>query len=273
MILDELFKKNLAQSQKESLSYISLFSSAGVGCYGFKKENFNCIATVEILSKRIKVQQYNKKCKYASGYITGDINNKEIQDRIYSEIDLWKSKESLKCVDVIIATPPCQGMSVANHKKNNEILRNSLILKSIQLVESIQPRFFVFENVKNFLTTTCTNFDNKEMSINEAIDGSLEKDFNILKKVINFKEYGSNSSRTRTLVIGVRKDIKDVTPYDLFPDKENSRTLRQFVGHYKELTQMGEILDDDIYHHFRKYNIKMLPWIKSTKEGFSAFNN
>ncbi|HJD59364.1 MAG TPA: DNA cytosine methyltransferase [Rickettsia endosymbiont of Omalisus fontisbellaquei] len=273
MIFDELFKKNLAQRQKESLSYISLFSSAGVGCYGFKKESFNCIATVEILFKRMKVQQYNKKCKYDSGYITGDINDKEIQDRIYFEIDLWKSKENLKEVDVIIATPPCQGMSVANHKKNNEISRNSLIVKSVKLIESIRPRFFVFENVRNFLTTTCTNFDNKEMSINEAIDSSLEKDFNILKKVINFKDYGSNSSRTRTLVIGVRKDIKDVTPYDLFPDKEGPRTLRELVGHYKELTQMGEISSEDIYHHFRKYDIKMLPWIKNTREGFSAFSN
>ncbi|HJD61937.1 MAG TPA: DNA cytosine methyltransferase [Rickettsia endosymbiont of Columbicola hoogstraali] len=148
-----------------------------------------------------------------------------------------------------------------------------MIVKSIQLVESIQPRFFIFENVKNFLTTTCTNLDNQEVAINETIDSSLEKDFNILKKVINFKDYGSNSSMTRTLVIGVRKDIKEVTPYDLFPDKDNPKTLRQVIGHYRELKQMREIVNNDIYHHFRKYDIKMLPWIENTKEGFSAFSN
>ena len=33
-------------------TYISLFSSAGVGCYGFKQEGYYCIATVELLERR-----------------------------------------------------------------------------------------------------------------------------------------------------------------------------------------------------------------------------
>lgn len=32
-----------------TLTYISLFSSAGVGCYGFKQEGFECVATNEII--------------------------------------------------------------------------------------------------------------------------------------------------------------------------------------------------------------------------------
>ena len=50
-------------------TYVSLFSSAGVGCYGFKQENFYCIATVELLERRLKIQKYNQKCAYDSGYI------------------------------------------------------------------------------------------------------------------------------------------------------------------------------------------------------------
>ena len=37
------------------LTYISLFSSAGVGCYGFKMNNFECIATNELLEARLDV--------------------------------------------------------------------------------------------------------------------------------------------------------------------------------------------------------------------------
>ena len=36
-------------------TYISLFSSAGIGCYGFKQENFYCIATVELLLSLIHI--------------------------------------------------------------------------------------------------------------------------------------------------------------------------------------------------------------------------
>ena len=54
-------------------TYVSLFSSAGVGCYGFKEEGFYCVATVELLERRLKIQKFNQKCVYNSGYICGDI--------------------------------------------------------------------------------------------------------------------------------------------------------------------------------------------------------
>ena len=37
-------------------TYISLFSSAGIGCYGFKMEGFECIATNEIIERRLGIQ-------------------------------------------------------------------------------------------------------------------------------------------------------------------------------------------------------------------------
>ena len=102
------------------LTYISLFSSAGVGCYGFKMEGFNCVATNELLPRRLDVQKCNNKCKYDSGYILGDILLDETRNKILSQIDLWKQKENMAELTVLIATPPCQGMSVANHKKKDE---------------------------------------------------------------------------------------------------------------------------------------------------------
>ena len=47
---------------KNNLTYISLFSSAGVGCYGFKMEGFECIATNELIERRLNIQKINKKC-------------------------------------------------------------------------------------------------------------------------------------------------------------------------------------------------------------------
>lgn len=37
-------------------TYISLFSSAGIGCYGFKLEGFDCIATNELIARRLEIQ-------------------------------------------------------------------------------------------------------------------------------------------------------------------------------------------------------------------------
>lgn len=253
----------------KSLSYISLFSSAGIGCYGFKQQGFKCIATNEYLEKRIRIQQYNHKCEFESGYIQGDISKKEIQDKIYKELE----NNNISDLDILIATPPCQGMSVANHKKNDEIGRNSLVVESIKIVNNIKPKFFIFENVRAFLSTICTDIDNQDKSIEEAIENNLAGSYNILSQVINFKDYGSQSSRTRTLVIGVRKDLVSVSPYQIFPKKQKAKTLKSLIGDLPSLKMMGQIDENDIYHSYRNFDIKMLPWIENIKEGQSAFDN
>jgi len=261
------------KNQQNKMTYISLFSSAGVGCYGFSKEGFDCVATVELINRRLDVQRHNNKCLYPSGYIADDITKKTAQEKIFSEIDLWKSNQGLKEIDVLLATPPCQGMSVANHKKGNELARNSLVVESIKLVDEIRPRVFLFENVRAFLSTLCTDTDKKQKNIREAIEVNLGGKYNIHYQVINFKDYGNPSSRTRTLVIGVRKDIQEVTPLDLMPHLKDGGTLRDAIGDLASLKTMGEIDKNDIYHNFRPYAVHMLPWVENIKEGQSAFDN
>lgn len=104
----------------KSLTYVSLFSCAGVGCYGFKQEGYHCIATNELVQRRLNVQKFNSKCDYDSGYISGDITSIETKEKIYAEIDKWSELGNDR-VDVVVATPPCQGISVINHKKMNTI--------------------------------------------------------------------------------------------------------------------------------------------------------
>ena len=168
------------------LTYISLFSSAGVGCYGFKQNGFECIATNEILTKRLKIQAFNNKCKYDTGYLDGDISTKEIKNKLFAEIKKWQTEYKISEPDVIVATPPCQGMSVANHKKNQELTRNSLVVESIKITKEVNPKFFIFENVRAFLNTTCTDIDGIEKTIEEAIKINLGGHYNILFKIVNF---------------------------------------------------------------------------------------
>ena len=261
------------KKEKNKFNYISLFSGAGIGCFGFKKAGYNCILTNEKLKRRIDIQRFNDKCKYNSGYILGNVENEEVENSIIKEITEWAKKEKPSDIDVLISTPPCQGMSVANHKKKNELRRNSLVTYSIKLVKTIQPKVFIFENVRTFLNTFCADIDGKNKKIRAVIELNLGGNYNILYRVINFKDYGVNSSRTRTLVIGTKKDIEEITPYDIFPDRRNGKSLRKTIGQLQLFDTMGEISEKDIYHNFRPYKKYMLNWIKSLKEGESAFEN
>lgn len=255
------------------LNYISLFSSAGIGCYGLKNAGFTCVATAELLEKRLNIQRYNNKCKYETGYISGDLTDPVVHKRLYDEINSFKDKEKISDLDLVIATPPCQGMSVANHKKNHELVRNSLVVESIKIVRELQPKFFIFENVSAFMKSICTDIDGVNKSIGEAIALNLNSSYYIQSKVINLKNYGSNSSRTRTIVIGVRRDQKEIIPLDLFPDFIQEKMLSEVIGMLPRLRYMGEFSPDDIYHSFRPYKESMYPWIAATPYGKSAFDN
>ena len=255
----------------KQLNYVSLFSSAGVGCYGFNQENFNCISTCEIDEKRIEIQKNNQICESPEDYITGDIQDIEIQNRIFNNINRFKEKNNIKDLTLIIATPPCQGISVANHKKKDELNRNSLIVESFKITKKIKPKFFIYENVQSFLKTLCTDIDGELIQIQDAMNKNLLQDYFISSKVINLKNYGSNSSRTRTIVIGVRRDQK-INPERLFPDITEPKTIKELAKNLEKLNKFGEI-SKDIYHSFRPYDKKMLPWIENLKEGESAFDN
>lgn len=254
---------------------MSLFSCAGVGCYGFKQEGYHCIATNELVQRRLNVQKFNSKCDYDSGYISGDITSIETKEKIYAEIDKWSELGNDR-VDVVVATPPCQGISVINHKKNeHDLKRNSLVVESIEIIQTIRPRIFIFENVQAFQKTVCTTKSGENITIGDYIRDALGGEYLITGRILNFMNYGSNSSRTRTLVIGVDKEYKNLfTPYELFPSYRTERTLREVIGNgrFKPL-EWGEICQTDFYHAFRKYDLKMRPWIHDLKEGESAFNN
>ncbi len=258
----------------QTLTYISLFSGAGVGCYGLLEEGFECVATNEILEKRLNIQRINRKCKLDESYISGDIKKPETKEKILKQIGFYSKKFGNDRVDLVVATPPCQGMSVANHKKkNDEIKRNSLVVESVDLIKQIKPRFFILENVPSFYKTGCIDKNDNLLEIGSMIEQNLSGDYMLYDEVINFKNFGANSSRTRTLVIGVCKEFKDfISALEFFPDFKQEKTLKEVIGSLKPLA-WGEYDSADFYHSFRTYPKHMQEWIKDLKEGQSAFEN
>ena len=62
----------------KTLTYISLFSVTGVGCFGFKQEGFACIATNEFIATLSHIaggQCYNRKeCSYGGTELLPEYN-------------------------------------------------------------------------------------------------------------------------------------------------------------------------------------------------------
>ena len=89
------------------LKGVSLFSSAGIGEAYLKEAGIDIIAANEFLKDRVNLY---KELYPKANVIFGDI----LDDKVYGEI----LNKSGKKVDFLIATPPCQGMSVAGKNRD-----------------------------------------------------------------------------------------------------------------------------------------------------------
>ena len=181
------YDKIIAQAHFRPVrTYISLFSSAGVGCFGFKQSGYECIASCELLNERLNVQRANNKCRLDSGYICGDLTKEATKTRLFEEIQKWHTQYSIEDIDVVFATPPCQGMSTANCKKSDqEQVRNSLVVEAIKIIREVNPKIFIFENVRSFMKTTCTDITGIDMPIKDSIYSNLSDNYHIYHKVLN----------------------------------------------------------------------------------------
>lgn len=246
-----------------TVTYGSMFSCAGIDDYGFHQAGLKCQATQELEPRRMQFQRLNRLCDHDDGYVTGDITD----DEVYAEFI-----EQARGVDMLMATPPCQGMSVANRRRGDEQARNSLVTRAVKAVSDVAPSVFIFENVPAFLRTQCTGLDGTNRTIGDEIDCMLGSRYIIASATVNLNCYGSPSSRTRSITIGTRRDT-GIDPAALAPPRTDTPTLRDVVGHLPSLTEMGAVDPNDVLHGFRPYDPRMRPWITGLAEGESAFDN
>ena len=62
-------------------------------------------------------------------------------------------------------------------------------MDSINLINDLNPNYFIFENVGSFLNTLCTDNDGVNRPIGEAINTNLGNKYNYFSKVVNFADY------------------------------------------------------------------------------------
>lgn len=138
---------------------LSLFANIGVAEAYLDKIGVDVVLANELIKRRAEL--------YSAIYphtemICGDITEKNT----YEEI---KSKSIAEKIDIIIATPPCQGFSRACRNQDENDSRNLLIMPVISLVKEIQPKYVFIENVPQLLETEVTINGNKTLIQNYIV--------------------------------------------------------------------------------------------------------
>ncbi|MEA1982879.1 MAG: DNA cytosine methyltransferase, partial [Campylobacterota bacterium] len=141
---------------------VSLFANVGIAETYIKNHNIEIAVANELLQNRAKFHnEMHPQCRM----IQGDITSDEIFDEVLKE-----SKKA-KC-DFLIATPPCQGMSLAG-KMHEDDPRNSLTKYVIKLAQALEPTNILIENVPKVLNTYLSHKGEK-IKITDFIKQELE---------------------------------------------------------------------------------------------------
>ena len=258
---------------------LSLFANIGVAEAYLKDIGIDVVVANELIERRAKLysQIYQD-----TQMVCGDITNDQTFELI---VQIAKKKK----VDIIMATPPCQGMSTAGSQKENDV-RNSLICPVIKMVRTLKPRYVFIENVPLFYNTEII-VDEEKIMIPALIEKCLGKDYKVNKYVIDTKDYSVPQTRERAIMLLTRKDQKKEWT---LPEKDKKIvTMKDAIGKLPELDPYVKDVSPkelkEMFPHYeerRKAALKISHWhipphhvkrqviaMQHTPTGCTAFDN
>lgn len=209
-------KSQVKNSNKKDLKLLSFFSGAMGLDIGLHKVGFKTFLACEIdKSSRETIVANNPKIG-----LIGDIRNYSTEEIL--EYAGLKNREE---VDLIVGGPPCQAFSSAGNRMGLADERGNVFLKFIEVIENIQPKFAVIENVRGLLSATYSIDLKEEEEIflapelkelkgatmyyiyNRLRDAGYQLSFNLY----NSANYGTPQSRERVIIVCSR--VNDYVPY------------------------------------------------------------
>ena len=176
-----------------SFKVLSLFSGIGA----FEKALKNIGVDYDLVG-------YSEIDKYASKSYAAIHNVDESMN--LGDITKINEKELPKDIDLITYGYPCQDISLAGKQKglfneDGSKTRSGLFFDALRIIEEIQPRVAIAENVKNLV-------GKKFKPQFDIILDSLDKaGYNNYWQVLNAKDYGIPQNRERVFIVSIRKDI------------------------------------------------------------------
>jgi DNA (cytosine-5)-methyltransferase 1 len=273
------------------LTGVSLFSSGGIGDLALKACGVHVLVAAELLQDRAEVFRANYP---ETEMIDGDIRSTKVElaSRVH---DLLGNRE----LDILFATPPCQGMSKNGRGKLLNGIRaglkptldprNSLALEAVALALELNPKVIVFENVPEMEFTLVERPDGSVGGLLETISDLLSPRYVGRWEVVEFADYGVPQRRQRLITIFSRLDpLKEYIKagQSLLPAPTHSAGGDMFAKPWVSVdmalkgvpaldagTKKTAIHESIPYHRVPVLDAEKYFWVSNTPPGGGAFDN
>lgn len=171
---------------------IELFAGAGGLALGLEKAGFKTLGLVELDKDAVDTLKLNRP---SWNVIWDDIANISVLD-LEAYFSIKKGE-----LDLLSGGAPCQSFSYAGKRLGLEDARGTLFYHYAIFLDKLQPKMFLFENVKGLLTHDNGKTYRTMLNIFE------QAGYKIQKKVLNAWDYGVAQKRERLITVGIRKDM------------------------------------------------------------------
>ena len=180
------------------MKVIDLFAGVGGLSSGFRKAGYDIVLATEIDKS---LSDSYKKNHPDTLMINDDIKN------FIPYLDELNDK-----VDVIIGGPPCQGFSMAGARirKKNAFLedpRNFLFRNYFEVVQKVEPKYFIMENVPGMLSMSNGKIIEEIENLFSDETNFKKGKYYIYKQVLCASDYGVPQDRHRLIIFGSKKKI------------------------------------------------------------------
>lgn len=183
---------------------IDLFAGAGGMSLGFEQARFDVVAAVDADPLHCATHEHNFP---TTATICRDIRSTDVshvQVAVEQGLALHGRTDNTRAVNVVMGGPPCQGFSVGGLRDLADE-RNDLVLHFARMVASIQPRYFVMENVPGLAGRA-------HWRLLENATARLERAGYTVEESIIFdaSDLGIPQARRRLVMTGYRRGQKPV---------------------------------------------------------------
>lgn len=178
-------------SPSKPFTFISTFAGCGGSSVGYKMAGGIDLAAVEYDRHACETYRLNFP---GVPVLERDIATVTAQDLL----DLTGLQ--IGNLDILDGSPPCQGFSTAGKRVVHDP-RNSLFKEFVRLLDGLQPKVFVMENVSGMVKGQMKWVFAQVM---QALKGA---GYDVSCRLLNAMYFGVPQNRQRVIFIGVRKDL------------------------------------------------------------------
>ena len=189
------------KSKVKHFKSIELFAGAGGLAIGLEKAGFEHIGLVEFNKAAAETLRINRPNWNVLCEDVADVAQRDLA----KEFKIKRNE-----LDLLSGGAPCQSFSYAGKRLGLEDVRGTMFYHYATFLHKLQPKMFLFENVKGLLS------HDKGKTYQTILDIFEDEGYVTFHQVLNACDYNNPQKRERLITIGIRKDLATKVKFE-FP--------------------------------------------------------